>query len=162
MTAKVVTVSPELTARQVRASYFDKSHRKHQGYPVIDRSGALVGMITPSELPGTAGLGVDRQPHHRGNHAPRSGRGLRAGILPYRRRAHGAVDVGRLPVVSIAAPSRLLGIVTRSDLLKPRERHVRDEQERERLIRFKFFNRSAKGCAGASGRSGRSAVVKKS
>ena len=50
-------------------------------------------------------------------------------------------DVGRLPVVSIAEPTRLLGIVTRSDLLKPRERHVRDEQERERLIRFKFFTR---------------------
>ena len=49
-------------------------------------------------------------------------------------------DVGRLPVVSVAEPTRLLGIVTRSDLLKPRELHVRDEQERERLIRFNFLN----------------------
>jgi CBS-domain-containing membrane protein len=52
-------------------------------------------------------------------------------------------DVGRLPVVSVAEPTRLLGIVTRSDLLKPRERHIREEQERERLIRFRFLSRSA-------------------
>ena len=154
MTAKVVTVSPELTAGQVRANYFDKSHRKHQGYPVIDRSGALVGMITRAnflEQPVSASIDTLTI-------AEIMRRDLvvayPAGILPTAAERMAQFDVGRLPVVSIAEPSRLLGIVTRSDLLKPRERHVRDEQERERLIRFKFFNRPATACPGASGRSG--------
>ena len=144
MTAKVVTVSPELTARQVRASYFDKSHRKHQGYPVIDRTGALVGMITRANfLEQPVSASIDSL-----TIAEIMRRDL---VVAYPEEScrtaaerMAQFDVGRLPVISIAEPSRLLGIVTRSDLLKPRERHVRDEQERERLIRFKFFSRSSR------------------
>jgi chloride channel protein, CIC family len=144
MTAKVVTVSPELTARQVRASYFDKSHRKHQGYPVIDRSGDLVGMITRANfLEQPVSASIDSL-----TIAEIMRRDL---VVAYPQEScrtaaerMAQFDVGRLPVVSVAEPTRLLGIVTRSDLLKPRERHVRDEQEREQLIRFKFFKRSAR------------------
>jgi CBS domain-containing protein len=143
MTAKVVTASPDLTAQQVRARYFDKSHRKHQGYPVIDRSGALVGMITRANfLEQPVSASIDSL-----TIAEIMRRDL---VVAYPQEScrtaaerMAQFDVGRLPVVSITEPTRLLGIVTRSDLLKPRERHVRDEQERERLIRFKFFNRSA-------------------
>ena len=141
MTAKVVTVSPELTAGQVRAKYFDKSHRKHQGYPVVDGSGTLVGMITRAnflEQPVSASIDTLTI-------AEIMRRDL---VIAYPEEScrtaaerMAQFDVGRLPVVAIAEPTRLLGIVTRSDLLKPRERNVRDEQKRERLIRFKFFTR---------------------
>jgi CIC family chloride channel protein len=141
MTAKVVTVSPELTAGQVRAKYFDKSHRKHQGYPVVDGSGTLVGMITRAnflEQPVSASIDTLTI-------AEIMRRDL---VVAYPEEScrtaaerMAQFDVGRLPVVAIAEPTRLLGIVTRSDLLKPRERNVRDEQKRERLIRFKFFTR---------------------
>ena len=44
--------------------------------------------------------------------------------------------VGRLPVVSPDNPRRVVGIVTRSDLLKPRAREAEEEAKRERLLRL--------------------------
>jgi CBS domain-containing protein len=43
--------------------------------------------------------------------------------------------VGRLPVVSPDEPGKVIGMVTRSDLLKPRAKTVEEEVRRERLIR---------------------------
>jgi len=42
--------------------------------------------------------------------------------------------VGRLPVVADDDPRKMIGIVTRSDLLKPRARSVEEEAKRERFI----------------------------
>jgi CIC family chloride channel protein len=42
--------------------------------------------------------------------------------------------VGRLPVVSPDDPNKLVGLVTRSDLLKGRARYVEEEAKRERFI----------------------------
>jgi len=42
--------------------------------------------------------------------------------------------VGRLPVVDPDNPTKLVGIITRSDLLKPREAHVEEEGKRERFF----------------------------
>jgi H+/Cl- antiporter ClcA/predicted transcriptional regulator len=138
MTADVVTVYPALTARHVRERYFDKGHRKHQGYPVIDESGALVGMITRAnflEQPVSSAIADLKI-------ADIMRRDL---IVAYPEEScrtaaerMAQFDVGRLPVVSAADRAKLLGIVTRSDLLKPRERQVRDEYKRERLLRLKL------------------------
>jgi H+/Cl- antiporter ClcA/CBS domain-containing protein len=142
MTAKVVTVASALAARDVRQSYFDKGHRKHQGYPVLDETGALVGVITRAnflEQPVSSSIEDLKI-------ADIMRRDL---IVAYPEEScrtaaerMAQFDVGRLPVVSAAEPAKLLGIVTRSDLLKPRERHVRDEQKRERLIRLKFLRQT--------------------
>ena len=43
--------------------------------------------------------------------------------------------VGRLPVVSPEERGKVIGIVTRSDLLKPRAKTVEEEVRRERLLR---------------------------
>jgi H+/Cl- antiporter ClcA len=153
MTAKVVSVAPDAAARRVRENYFDKTHRKHQGYPVIDRNGTLVGMITRANfLEQPVSASIDSL-----TIAEIMRRDL---VVAYPEEScrtaaerMAQFDVGRLPVVSVAQPTRLLGIVTRSDLLKPRERHVRDEQERERLIGFKLFTRPALRAPDASGRS---------
>jgi len=41
---------------------------------------------------------------------------------------------GRLPVVGDPGATRVVGMVTRSDLLKPRARAVEAEQQRERFL----------------------------
>jgi chloride channel protein, CIC family len=139
MTTNVVTVSSTHAAEDVRQNCFDKSHRKHQGYPVLDPEGRLVGIITRTnflEQPVSAaieGLKV----------ADIMRRDLIAAYPQESCRTAAErmaqFDVGRLPVVASENPSKLLGLVTRSDLLKPRERHVRDEQFRERLIQLKLL-----------------------
>ena len=42
--------------------------------------------------------------------------------------------VGRLPVVSPDEPKKVIGIVTRSDLIKSRDRLAEAEDKRERFI----------------------------
>ena len=55
------------------------------------------------------------------------------------RMAH--AGVGRLPIVERAQSDRLVGIVSRSDLLKARTRWVDLEERRERLIRLRSARR---------------------
>jgi signal-transduction protein with cAMP-binding, CBS, and nucleotidyltransferase domain len=52
-----------------------------------------------------------------------------------------ARGVGRLMVVSPENPDKLVGIVTRSDLLKPREKSVEEELKRERFLGTGFVPR---------------------
>ena len=49
-----------------------------------------------------------------------------------------ALGIGRLPVVSFDDPKRLLGIITRSDLLKPRLSRHFAENKRERVVGFEL------------------------
>ena len=42
--------------------------------------------------------------------------------------------VGRLPVVSPDDPHKVVGVISRSDLLKPRARQAEEERRRERFI----------------------------
>jgi CBS-domain-containing membrane protein len=53
--------------------------------------------------------------------------------------------IGRLPVVSPDEPCRVIGILTRSDLLKPRAQLAEEETRRERFIRLRLpFRRRRK------------------
>ena len=45
-----------------------------------------------------------------------------------------AGGVGRLPVVSPDDPSKVIGMLTRSDLLKPRAQQLEEEVTRERFL----------------------------
>jgi CBS domain-containing protein len=60
--------------------------------------------------------------------------------------------VGRLPVVEPHHRTRVIGMVTRSDLLKPRARHVEEEVQRERFLGrwLGAFDRQGGGAAGTS------------
>jgi H+/Cl- antiporter ClcA len=145
MTTGVVAVGSGLAAKDVREDFFDNSHRKHQGYPVVDETGALVGMITRAnflEQPVSVEIAELKI-------ADIMRRDL---VVAYSEEScrtaaerMAQFDVGRLPVVAATEPHELLGIVTRSDLLKPRRRHVRDEQTRERLIHVKLLRNRVRG-----------------
>jgi CIC family chloride channel protein len=136
MSADTVTVPAALSAEELERQYFtQRNGHSHQGYPVLDSAARLVGVVTrsnliepsqPEDLGGrTVGQLITQPP-----------------VVAYpdetcRTAAERMADsgVGRLPVVSREDPRRVIGILTRSDLLKARERYLNEEQHRERLLR---------------------------
>ena len=146
MSKDVVTVPAALPVEQLMRQYFlGDARRQHQGYPVLDPAGHLVGVVTRGNLmeewvPGLA-AGADGTGHpdlaqiitddlvHRDPIT----------ILPWESCRTAAermaeMEVGRLVVVSPQETRTVVGIVTRSDLLKARARLVVEEGHRERLF----------------------------
>jgi CBS-domain-containing membrane protein len=145
MATDVVTVPAALPVRELLADYFLAGRPKgHQGYPVVDQAGELVGVVTRSTLlenwiyavikgaEGTRQPAIDviitydliqREP---------------ITVFPWESCRTAAermaqAGVGRLPVVSPEDPRKVIGMITRSDLLKPRARTVEEELKRERF-----------------------------
>jgi len=98
----------------------------HQGFPLVDRSGEISGVITLRDIRGAAG-------------AARLGSLIRRPpVVAYDDESlRAAADrmvvtgVGRLPVVSRTAPRRPIGMITRSDLLQA---HARRLEETHQLV----------------------------
>lgn len=146
MSSGVVAIPAALPIVNVLQNYFQGSGKaKHQGYPVVDPDGKVVGVLTRRSLL-EEWVSVELQ---RGREAspPALGPIIAYDLLhrppitafPWEscraaaeRMAEG--DVGRLVVVATEDPERPVGIVTRSDLLKPRARTVEEEYKRERFI----------------------------
>ncbi len=145
MSPNVVTVDASMpVARLVREYFLKSSPTRHQGYPVVDKDGVLVGVVTRSNLleewmstsSGAQSLAdfesvpvitydvLTRDP---------------ITVYPWEScrdaaERMAAARVGRLVVVSPEDPSRPIGVVTRSDLLKARARHLEEESKRERFL----------------------------
>jgi H+/Cl- antiporter ClcA len=109
----------------------------HQGYPLIDSNQHLTGVITRRDLLNSATPG-DRLLRELIKRPP---------IVVYddstlREAADHMVnhDVGRLPVISREDPSKLVGIITRSDILRAHRRRLDDLYRPERSIRFSGSN----------------------
>jgi H+/Cl- antiporter ClcA/CBS domain-containing protein len=124
MTAKVHAIEAGATVAATLAAYFGAT-QAHRAYPVT-RDGVLVGMLDREALAGHPGQA--RVAELFGVNAPivaLPGETCRA--VATRLAVHG---LERLPVVDSAAAPRLLGIVSRSDLIKAtmdlhKEEHVR-------------------------------------
>ena len=125
MTAEVTTIPMSLPLfRLFEMACCHDSKVKHQGYPVVDDAGLLAGMVTRSDLPAidlrdnlgwlvAADVMSSRPPvvaYPEESLRDAAERMLEAGI-------------GRLPVVSSATSGRIVGILSRSDLLKGLTRH---------------------------------------
>ncbi|MCC6417671.1 MAG: chloride channel protein [Gemmataceae bacterium] len=144
MACAVVVIPAGLPVRDVLVQYFLAARaQRHQGYPVVDTTGKLVGMVTRSNLledwiygalrgaEGGPAIGpiiaydlVHREP---------------ITVFPWESCRTAAermaqAGVGRLPVVAADDPGKVIGIITRSDLLKPRAQLVEEEVKRERFI----------------------------
>jgi chloride channel protein, CIC family len=135
MSRDPVTVPASMNAHELERRFFTPlGPHVHQGYPVLDGSGCLAGVVTrsnliqlslPEDLSGrTVGELITQTP-----------------VVCFRDEtcrtaAERMADagVGRLPVVAPEDPRRLVGIITRSDLLKARRRYLELEQRRERLL----------------------------
>jgi H+/Cl- antiporter ClcA len=152
MTTEVVTIPASTPVRELLGRYFRSGENgKHQGYPVVDKDGNLLGMVTRSNLlehwvsavvqgtQATAATEVDpiitydlleRDP---------------ITVYPWESCRTAAermaqAGVGRLPVVSPENPNKVIGIITRSDLLKPRAQMADEEFRRERFLAPRFLS----------------------
>ncbi|MBV8677166.1 MAG: chloride channel protein, partial [Planctomycetaceae bacterium] len=156
MTTEVVTIPAALPIREVLGRYFlGGGPDRHPGYPVVDKSGKLLGVITRSSLlehwiagpagaPGGDGPGfgpiiaydlIDQPP---------------VTAFPWescRAVAERMAQTGvkRVPIVKPDDPLTLVGIVSLTDLLKSRLRLVEEEAKRER-----FFGPGLHTTSGAS------------
>lgn len=125
-----VTLSGDRTVSETRD--WINSHEQgsqHQGYPIVDgEGGALIGVLTRRDL-----LDPVAEPSRR----------LRT--LVHRRPSivfedstlrHAAdhmisLDIGRLPVTRRGDPRKVVGIVTRGDLIRAQWRRVKESQHRD-------------------------------
>ncbi|WP_218110030.1 chloride channel protein [Oligoflexus tunisiensis] len=135
MTRDPETVSALSSLKQLSAM-FRESHRKHRGYPIVDDTGQLCGIVTASDL-------LNIQPEDWEDKAtdlaPK-----RSLIVAFPDESCKTVaermsveGVGRVMVVDTKDAGKLLGIITRSDLLKARHRHITEEQSRESVFKRK-------------------------
>lgn len=125
--APVVTLAANRTVREVRAWMTGgAAGTTHQGFPVLDEDGHLTGVLTRRELLAAQDDEVTL-------------RDLIARLPKFvyddasvREAADHMVnhDIGRLPVVSRAGAPRVVGMITRSDILSA-YRHRMDEDDLE-------------------------------
>jgi H+/Cl- antiporter ClcA/CBS domain-containing protein len=130
----VVTIRADQTVEEAREWILAGGEgRSHQGFPVVDADGRLVGVVTRRDLFGNA---TDRS-------LPLRRVLRRAPAVIYEDRSlREAADhmvregVGRLPVVRRDDPTRVVGILTRSDLLDAHRRRIDESSRRARAIEF--------------------------
>jgi H+/Cl- antiporter ClcA len=143
MSTDVVTIPAGISVRQALGEYFlGAAGLKHQAYPVVDGNGNLLGMVTRGNLlEDWVAVGLGKP-----DHAP--GEAIIVYDLIHRdpitvlpsetcrtaAERMASTAVGRLPVVSPDDPRKVIGMITRSDLLKPRARSVEEEEQRERFF----------------------------
>jgi chloride channel protein, CIC family len=131
---EVISLNARHTVEQVQQWLAENAgENSHQGYPVVDEAGLLVGVLTrrdlfQTELPKSQVLAdvVRRAPKYVYDDCT------------VRQAADHMVNhnVGRLPVVSRATPHRLTGIVTRSDILSGYRRRLREASMQEPSIQL--------------------------
>ena len=127
-----VTLAAEDTVNAVRAWMLSQAAgSRHQGFPVVDAAGALIGVVTQRDI-----LGM-----HPGE-VPIRGLIQRPPAVVFedsslREAADHMIteEVGRLPVVSREAPRRVLGMLTRSDLLDAHRSRLDAARCAERSLR---------------------------
>jgi CBS domain-containing protein len=95
----------------------------HQGFPVIDRDGRLLGVVTRRDF-------IDREPYTRIGDLIRRRPAVVFSDMSLREAADHMVreNVGRLPVVDRGKPATVVGILTRSDLLSAHAQRLEEER----------------------------------
>ncbi|HEV7427931.1 MAG TPA: chloride channel protein [Thermoanaerobaculia bacterium] len=124
MTESVVSIPESFPAREIYERYFSTS-QKHRGFPVVDSNEKLLGVLTMSDVMGMSLSGPEAALTARDlirldpivAHPEETCREAAERMAES--------DIGRLPVLS---GGKLIGIITRSDLLKPRLRRFEEER----------------------------------
>jgi H+/Cl- antiporter ClcA len=132
MTRKVETIDADVPVAEVLAKYFGEN-QNHRAFPVT-RDGALVGMIEREGLIARTGKpAIQVMSDLFGANTPIMALpGETCRIVSNRLAVHG---LERLPVVSDAQSRRLVGLISRSDLVKPSLAFFEEEERREMFRR---------------------------
>jgi H+/Cl- antiporter ClcA/predicted transcriptional regulator len=99
---------------------------EHHGFPVVDAEDRIVGVVTRRDLFDPSATGIVRDIVKRPPAIVFADSSLREAIDHMLREG-----VGRLPVVSRTDPGRIVGIVTRSDLVSVHARRIDAERRAE-------------------------------
>lgn len=144
MSTEIVTVPADLPVHELITEYFSAHGlKRHQSYPVLGSDGKLMGIVTragmlqqwvsqslgstdasPLIAPVIAADLIDRPPITAYPHESARATAERMALS----------RVGRILVVDPDKPGRLVGLLTRSDLLKPLEVAAEQEAKRERFF----------------------------
>jgi predicted transcriptional regulator len=133
-TTQVLALNSQQTVAQVQDWFTAQAATYcHQGYPVLNESGVLVGVLTRRDVltttkPGNTTL-IDII-----QHPPK----FVYDDCTLRQAADHMVNhsIGRLPVMSREKPHKLLGIITRSDVLSGYRHRLRESSLAEPTIRL--------------------------
>lgn len=113
MSSGVITIAPEMSVAEA-AAIFDST--KHHGFPIVGDGGRLQGMICISDVRRALAAGkTDVSVHEAGTHDLVVA--FEDETLNDALRKLGLRDVGRLPVVARDDHSRLIGLVTRKNII---------------------------------------------
>jgi len=131
MSQPVITIPSSTPASELLERYFASSN-KHRGYPVLNGKDELIGVLTISDLLGGSFLENDKTLQARDLIGAETISTFPEETCREAAERMATRGVGRLPVVSSDDPKKLIGIITRSDLLKPRLSDFEEEQKYER------------------------------
>lgn len=129
MTKDVKTIHFEETLSEITKKYFGSSD-KHRGFPIVSTHNELLGMMTSADLlRASADKKIAKDLITRSPVTIHSGQSCTKAAEKMAEQ-----DVGRLVVVHPSKPTTIIGIITRSDLLKARHRAVNEELHQEKIL----------------------------
>ena len=130
-----VSLKADMTIEQVRSWIAsDLPGSRHQGFPILDGEARLIGVLTRRDLfdpnaPMTRSLGelIKRPPAVvYEDHTLREAADLMVGE-----------DIGRLPVMTRSHPSKVVAMLTRSDLLLAHRKRLDEAHQMQQSIRWR-------------------------
>jgi H+/Cl- antiporter ClcA/CBS domain-containing protein len=137
MTADVISIPGSMPVSEMLKTYFGASS-KRRAYPVVGMQGEPLGVISGSDLLTLDSLQAGRNPVAADliNARPIVAHPQESCRVAAERMAQHSV--GRLLIVDPEQKDRLVGIVTRSDLLKPRLQAYEEEVLPERILGWRI------------------------
>ncbi len=131
MTTDVISISPTATVREA-ADLFEST--KHHGFPIVDEQGELHGIVTITDVRQAEPAQLDKSVREIATHdlvIAFPDENLNDGL-----RKLGLRDIGRIPVVAREDHRRLLGLITRKNIISAynralMRRHTQLEQTQD-------------------------------
>ncbi|AKZ62044.1 chloride channel protein [Herbaspirillum hiltneri N3] len=134
MTRDAISIPGSLRLAEIAATYFGAT-QQHRAFPVCDSHGKLLGMLDRDTLLAQLGRHAGTTPIGDMLASSTSLLAFSTETCQSIARRMAAHHVERLPVVADASSLQLIGIVSRSDLVKPAHTVFHEEHVRERLAR---------------------------